>query len=341
VRHSGQYGVVVDLDAYAAAHQGEWDRLRALVRRRRLSGEESDELLDLYQRVATHLSQIRSSAPDPTVVQMLSGLLADARTKAMGVRTASWDGVGRFFAIQLPGMLYRTRAWWLTTLVVNLAVAFAIGVWVNRHPGVQTSFVPAKELQNLVQHEFAGYYSQYAAQDFAARVWTNNAWIAAVCIATGVLGLPVIYLLWMNTLNVGVMGGIMTAHGKTAEFFGLILPHGMLELTAVFVAAGVGLRLCWSWIDPGPRRRADALAEEVRSSAVVALGLVLVLLVSGVIEAFVTPSGLPTWARIGIGVLAELAFLAYVFVVGRHAVLAGESSDVDDLDRSAVAPVAA
>ena len=36
------------------------------------------------------------------------------------------------------------------------------------------------------------------------------------------------------------------------------------------------------------------------------------LLVSGLIEAFVTPSGLPTWARIGIGVLAELAFVAYV-----------------------------
>jgi hypothetical protein len=43
-----------------------------------------------------------------------------------------------------------------------------------------------------------------------------------------------------------------------------------------------------------------------------ALGLAGVLLVSGVIEAFVTPSGLPTWARIGIGVLAELAFVAYV-----------------------------
>ncbi|TWP33436.1 stage II sporulation protein M [Leekyejoonella antrihumi] len=331
----------MDLDAYVAAHQHEWNRLRVLVRRRRLSGEDADELLDLYQRVATHLSQIRSGAPDPMVVQMLSGLVADARTKATGVRTASWAGVGQFFAVQLPGMLYRTRAWWLSTLVVNVLLAFAIGIWVDRHPGVQTSFVPADQLQNLVQHEFSGYYSQYAAQDFAAHVWTNNAWIAAVCIATGVLGLPVIYLLWMNTLNVGVMGGIMSAHGRSAEFFGLILPHGMLELTAVFVAAGVGLRLCWTWIEPGPRRRADALAEEVRSSVVVVLGLVLVLLVSGVIEAFVTPSGLPTWARIGIGAAAEVGFLAYVFVIGRRAVLSGQSSDVADIDRAAAAPVAA
>ncbi|OKJ70291.1 hypothetical protein AMK30_25660 [Streptomyces sp. CB02460] len=33
---------------------------------------------------------------------------------------------------------------------------------------------------------------------------------------------------------------------------GLILPHGLLELTAVFVAVGTGLRLGWTVIDPGP-----------------------------------------------------------------------------------------
>jgi hypothetical protein len=57
---------------------------------------------------------------------------------------------------------------------------------------------------------------------------------------------------------------------------------------------------------------------------------VAVLLVSGLIEAFVTPSGLPTWARVGIGVLAEACFLAYVFVVGRSAVARGHTGDLDD-----------
>ncbi len=331
----------MDLDAYVAVHRPEWDRLRALIRRRRRTGAEVDELLDLYQRTATHLSQIRSSAPDPAVIRMLSSLLADARTRAMGTRNASWSGVARFFAVQLPGMLYRTKAWWLSTLAANVVVAFVIGAWVAHNPGVQTSFVSPQQLRQLVSHDFAGYYSQYAARDFAAQVWTNNAWVAAICIALGVFGLPVIYVLWTNVLNVAVIGGIMTSHGKAAEFFGLILPHGMLELTAVFVAAGAGLRLFWSWIEPGPRRRSDALASETRSTVVIVLGLVLVLLVSGVIEAFVTPSGLPTWARIGIGAAAEAAFLAYVFIPGRRAVLAGESSDVDALDQSAVAPAVA
>ena len=55
----------------------------------------------------------------------------------------------------------------------------------------------------------------------------------------------------------------------------------------------------------------------------------MVLAVSGVIEAFVTPSALPTWARIGVGVLAELAFLTYVFTLGRRAVAAGDTGDLE------------
>ena len=53
----------MDLDAYVAAHRAEWDRLEELSRRRRLTGAEADELVDLYQRVATHLSRGAVGAP--------------------------------------------------------------------------------------------------------------------------------------------------------------------------------------------------------------------------------------------------------------------------------------
>jgi len=71
------------------------------------------------------------------------------------------------------------------------------------------------------------------------------------------------------------------------------------------------------------------MAREGRTAGTVVLGLVVVLMVSGIIEAFVTPSGLPTWARIGIGVLAEAVFFAYVFVVGRSAARRGHTGDLD------------
>jgi uncharacterized membrane protein SpoIIM required for sporulation len=318
----------VDIDAYVAAHTGQWARLEQLSRRRRLSGPEADELVEAYQAVATHLSVVRSTAPDAALVSYLSSVLARARARTTGTRTVSWRDGGRFLSATFPAALYRTRRWWLGTLLLNVLTAAVMTTWLVQHPGAQSSLIPPAEAQRLVDVDFEAYYSEYAASHFAAQVWTNNVWVAALCIAFGVLGLPVLLVLFDNILNVAVIGALMISHGRGSLFFGLILPHGMLELTAVFVAAGVGLRLFWSWVEPRGRTRLQSLAEEGRAAVAVAMGLVLVLLVSGVVEAFVTPSGLPTWARIGIGGLTEAAFLLYVFGLGRRAFLAGHTGDL-------------
>ncbi|PID95967.1 MAG: hypothetical protein CSA84_07515 [Actinomycetales bacterium] len=331
----------MDLDAYVAAHAHEWARLEDLVKRgSKLRGTEADELLELYQRTATHLSEIRSTCPDPSVVAHLSSLLARARSCAGGSRASSWQDFIRFFMTTFPAALYRTRRWWLVTMVTFVAVSFLVGWYFYVNPNLESTLASPEEIQELVTHDFENYYSEYAAGSFAFRVWTNNAFIAAMCIALGVFGLPVVWLLWDNLLNIAIIGALMWRYDRADLFFGLILPHGMLELTAVFVAAGVGLRVFWSWVEPGPRSRLTAVAHEARAAMSVALGLIVVLFVTGVIEGFVTPSPLPTWVRIGIGIWAELLFFAYVFIVGRQAARAGATGDVDAVDQGDAAPVA-
>ena len=319
----------MDLDAFVSAHRGEWDRLQQLSRQRKLSGAQADELIGLYQQVATQLSVIRSAAPDPALMARLSTLVARARAAATGSHDPAWRDVTRFFLVVFPAALYRTRRWWGLVALASVLVGLAVGWWVAANPAVQASVASPQQVKALVQNDFQAYYSQYAASSFAAKVWTNNAWVAALSIAFGVLGLPVLYVLASNAVNVGLVGGLMAANGRLGLFFGLILPHGLLELTAVFVAAGTGLRLFWAWVEPGPRTRTQALGLEGRAAASVVLGLVVVLAVSGVLEAFVTPSPLPTWARVGIGALVEAAFLAYVFTLGRRAAGAGETGDLD------------
>lgn len=319
----------MDLDAYVLAHAHEWQRLEALLQRRRLSGDEADELVESYQLVATHLSVVRTSAPDGALVAHLSSLLARARNRAAGARTGSWRGVAGFFTERFPAALYRLRWWWLGCLVANVVVAAVMMVWLLDHPNVEQSLLSPAEIDRLVNQDFAGYYSEYAASHFAAQVWFNNAWVATLSIALGILGFPVVYLLFRNIANLAIIGSIMTRADRGAQFWGLITPHGLLELTAVFVAGGVGLRLFWSWVAPGDLTRSQSMAREGRTAGTVALGLVVVLFISGVIEAFVTPSGLPTAARVGIGIVAELGFFAYVFVVGRSAVARGHTGDID------------
>ncbi len=330
----------VDLDAYVLAHSHEWARLEALVGRRgKLTGAEGDELLDLYQRTATHLSEVRSTSPEPALVAHLSSLLARARSRAVGTRSTSWSDVVRFFVETFPAALYRTRRWWLVTMAINVVVAFVIGWWFYVNPQFESSLASPSEIEQLVSHDFEDYYSEYAAASFALKIWTNNAWVTALCISLGVFGFPVLLLLWQNIVNVAVIGALMWRYDRASLFFGLILPHGILELTAVFVAAGVGLKIFWGWIEPGPRTRMTAIAEEGRAAMSVALGLVVVLFISGIIEAFVTPSGLPTWARIAICLLAEAAFMTYVFTLGRTAVRRGLRGDVARTDQGDAAPV--
>jgi uncharacterized membrane protein SpoIIM required for sporulation len=319
----------VDLDAYVLTHAREWERLEELTRRRRLTGAESDELVDRYQQVATHLSVVRTAAPDASLIAHLSSLLARSRNRAVGTRVGTWRGVASFFVDRFPAALYRLRHWWLATMAVNVVVGAAMMTWLLEHPVVEQSLLSPEAVDRLVKEDFEGYYSEYAAGHFAAQVWVNNAWVAALCIALGVLGAPIVYLLFQNIANVAVIGSIMTRHDQGQRFWGLLLPHGLLELTAVFVAAGVGLRLFWSWVEPGELSRSQSLAHEGRTAGTVALGLVVVLLVSGLIEAFVTPSPLPTWARIAVGLVAEAVFLAYVFVLGRRAVGRGHTGDLD------------
>lgn len=331
----------MDLDAYVAAHQPSWQRLDQLARQRRLSGAESDEILDLYQRVATHLSVIRSTAPDAGVVGYLSALLARARARAAGTRALSWRDVVEYFTRTFPAALYRLRWWWITTLALSFSLIGVVMWWMVSHPRIESSLASPGEIDQLVNNDFASYYSEYAASSFAFRVWTNNFWLAATAIVLGIFCLPVIYILINNVINVAVVGSMMVRHGRGDLFFGLILPHGMLEMTCLFVSSAVGLKLFWTWVSPGARTRARALAEEGRSALAVAMGLVVVLLVTGIIEAFVTPSGLPTWARIGVGISAEIAFFAYVFTLGRNAYLDGATGDFEDeADRGYIAPVA-
>jgi uncharacterized membrane protein SpoIIM required for sporulation len=332
----------MDLDAYVAAHRHEWDRLEMLLGRarspRRLTGPEVDELVDLYQRTATHLSVVQSAGRDAALIAKLSSLVARARGAVAGGRQALWQDVARFLREDFPAVCYRTRWWWLGSAAAFALVATAYGFFIAHSPEAQLAVAPPDVVQRLVEHDFKDYYSSAPAQDFTSRVFTNNVYVAAQEILFGFLLLPGIYVLYQNALNVGVAGGLMSANGHTGEFFGLILPHGILELTAVFVASGLGLKLGWTIVDPGGRARATALAQEGRALVVGALGLAVLLLTSGIIEGFVTPSGLPTWLRIGIGVIAEALFLVWVFVYGRRAFNAGVTGDLRDDLRGDEAP---
>ncbi|WP_442928237.1 stage II sporulation protein M [Microbacterium sp. USHLN186] len=316
----------MDADTLADVRRPEWERLNGLARKRRLTGAEVDELILRYRAASADLAELKTSVGDSPQGAYLSTILAAARLRLTGAGDNVLAQASRFFTRQLPAALYRIR--WTTAVIAAAFVLVVLlsGAWIAADPALVATLGPADALRQYAEEDFVDYYGSGAS--FAGMVWLNNAWIAMQCVLFGVTGVWPVWMLVQNAMGLGVAGAVMSAYGHLDTMLLHILPHGMLELTAIFVAAAAGLHVFWSWAVPGRRSRAQSLAAGGRSLATVAIGLVFVLLLSGLVEGFVTGSALPWPVKIGIGGLALSAFVFYMLVMGRRAARLGESGDL-------------
>ncbi len=295
----------------------------------------------LYRSAASDLATVRSAAPEPALVTRLSMLLAGSRVWLTGARHIRSGDIGRMLTLSLPAALYRVRWWGVVTSLIVVVLAWVAGYYTLHHPDALNLVGDAQTRQTIADEEFASYYTEYDNTSFAATVFTNNALLAAQCIAFGVTGVYPLILLYNTVLQIGVAGAVMAEHDALDIFFQLLAPHGLLELSAVFMAAGAGLRVFWTLLVPGGRPRGEALSEVFRTLLLVAFGLAMTLFVSGLLEGYVTPSTMPWLAKVIIGALACAAFWVWVFVGGRSAMRRGFTGDDNKEFTAEVAPYAA
>jgi uncharacterized membrane protein SpoIIM required for sporulation len=315
----------MDIDGFIVTNQPAWIRLSQLVvvarRPKRLAPGELDELIHLYQRVSAHLSHARAYYADPGLTARLTSLVANANAVIYSKgRGRPLRAAGRFFADSFPAAVWFGRRFVGVAALLLLVPAAAMAIWFANSDAVQDLVLPPEVEAAALEAEFEEYYSSQAAEQFAGQVFINNIQVSFLAFAGGILlCVPTALLLAYNGLSVGIWAGFFAEIAHLGKFFGLILPHGLLELTAVFIAAAAGLQLGWAVIAPGDRTRARALADQGRRSVVIVIGLVFVFSAAAVIEAIVTPSGLPTAVRVGIGLAVETVFLAYLASRGRMA----------------------
>lgn len=316
----------VDIDRFITANQPVWDRLEALTGggAGSVSEDEVADLVNLYQQTSAHLSYARTYLRDPSLVAALSQLTGRAGAVIYGTRPRTLRTLGRYVADTFPAALWHIRWFVLASAALFLLPALGVGMWMANSPEALNALAPPALREAYVQEDFEAYYSSQPASVFASQVTTNNVQVAILAFAAGILGcLITAYILVANGANVGFAAGLFAAAGQQPRFWGLILPHGLLEITAALVAGATGLRLGWTIIDPGDRPRGEALAEEARRAITVVIGLALVFVVAGAIEGFVTGSSLPAWARVGVGIAAEAVFVSYAVLRGRAAAARG------------------
>ena len=334
----------MDIDRYLARNEAAWSRLRALTAKARrgvsrLSPDELDELVQLYQRTSAHLSYVRTYYRDAGLTARLTTLVADAGSVIYGARPRTLRAMGRFFTTTFPAAVWHTRRLVLISAALTFLPSLALGVWLANSDRAVDAAAPDAVREAYVEEDFEAYYSSEPAAQFATEVFVNNVQVSILAFAAGILLCVVTAgILVLNGANLGFAAGLFVAAGEAPRFWGLILPHGLLELTAVVIAGGAGLRLGWTVIDPGDRLRGEALAEEGRRAVVIVLGLVAAFGAAGLIEGFVTGSALPTVVRVGVGIAVEAAFLLYVVAQGRAAATRGLTGLLgEDDDRVAAA----
>jgi uncharacterized membrane protein SpoIIM required for sporulation len=305
----------MDIDAFVVRNQGVWLRLGQLTdiarRPRSMTPDQLDELLQLYQRTSAHLADARVTyAGDQALVGRLTLLVSDAHTVLYSRRDVELRrGLREFATVTFPRAVHGIR-WSILAATLLTVVPWAVmNVWLAVSPRAVDATAPAALRDQYIHGSFVDYYRSESASAFANQVFWNNVRVAILAFALGILLCVVTALLLAyNGASVGVAGGLFTNVGEWQKFWGLILPHGMLELSAVIVAGAAGLRIGWTVIDPGDRLRTVALGEEGRRAGTVLMGLVVAFLMAALVEGFVTGRPWPTAIRIGIGATAFVLF---------------------------------
>lgn len=332
----------MDVDRYIADNQPTWDRLAWLTTRARrrvgaLDDAELDELVQLYQRVATQLSHARTYLGDTALTARLTRLVADAHAVIYGRRARTIRTLRAFFAYTLPAAVWSIRRSIAVSTLLLLVPVVVMIVWLTNDPEALDAVASPAERAAIVDEEFAAYYSEQPSAQFATLVGVNNIRVSFVAFVFGTpLVVPGAYVLITNGVHVGEVGAILTAAGEADLFWTLIIPHGLLELTAVVLAAAAGIHLGWTLVAPGDRPRGEALADEGRRAAAVVLGLVAFFVVAALIEGFVTGSALPIGAKVAIGAAVWLAVVLYLVVQARAARRLGLTGRLGELDRAEV-----
>lgn len=283
------------------AHRDRWNELSELLDRgglARLSVAEVKRLCRLYRQVTVDLSQARAGGDDPRLLVYLNSLAARAHGRVYATRRVRLRGAVEFALTGFPRIVRRNGRAVGAAAAVFLLTTVASFAAVVRNPEVAYSLFDERmvEFENVrlekQQGEYRGNFTFDARQSpaVAAQIIGNNVKVAVFAFALGSLGCVLgLFLLVYNGRMLGTLSGLVWNGGYFVGFYSLIMTHGVLELSAICIAAAGGLRLGWALIAPGRLARGDAFRAASGDAFGLLAGASLMLVVAGVIEAFVTP----------------------------------------------------
>ncbi|MBX2999553.1 MAG: stage II sporulation protein M [Caldilineaceae bacterium] len=310
------------MDTFVGRRQADWRRLETLVKTAKSSAESLSagdlyELGRLYRSATSDLALAQRDFPSAQVTIYLNQLVA--RTYALLYREEPlrWQQFKQFYRERFP--LYFRQLWPYTAaafliFLIPALVAFGV-VWAD--PDTIYTFLGAtpgtRELVRSVEEgKLWTDIAPSVRSAASAMILTNNIGVMFMAFAgSATAGIFTLFILLLNGVNIGAVFGLLQAHSLSGGLAEFVIAHGFIELSVIFLAGGCGLYVGEALIRPGLLSRKDALVVRARLAVAVILGCVPLLILAGIIEGFISPSGLPWVLKLLVGTGTGVALYWY------------------------------
>ncbi|MEO8897666.1 MAG: stage II sporulation protein M [Candidatus Dormibacter sp.] len=311
----------MNVDAFIADRRERWQELETMLRHSRrgrlrdIPAAQLERFGALYRDAASDLAIARRDYPDQDITVFLNNICTRAHPMLFRSAPVGAHELVRGFLLGVPRTFRARRTYVLVSLALLAGGAIAGWLAVDLRPDLRASLIPASGFDQLARGQVNGLPN---APLLGTVIITNNIKVAAVCFLGGALaGLPTAFILAANGWMLGTIAAAVHQGGYDLAFWSLIVPHGVLELSIIVIAGATGLYVGDAILRPGLLSRSEAFSRAALGSLGLAAGTASLLIVSGLVEAYVSPSGLPAGAKLLVGAVIGAALYSWLLLAGR------------------------
>jgi uncharacterized membrane protein SpoIIM required for sporulation/uncharacterized RDD family membrane protein YckC len=309
-----------------------WERFRRVVERVRAVGLRSldegavAEFAARYRELTADLARARTYGASSGTIYALERLAGAAHNLLYRPVERPFAGTWRFLLGGFPRLARRLRVPIGVAALLLYGTGLLVFLLVTGDPDHERrlgdpGMIARAERAREPGTDYRDTWGEFwiGSDVLSSMIIANNVQVSFLAFAGGVLaGLGTMALLIFNGLHLGVAFAVFANRQVLENLGAFVLPHGFIELTAIAIAGGAGLWMGSGLVLPGRRRRLEAFASRAREAVALIGGVVVMLLVAGLVEGFLSPSRLPAILKVVAGLVFAAATLHYLLVVGRE-----------------------
>jgi len=318
---------VINQNDFTVQYGEQWQQFEAMLDALDRRKPAAAEFPALYRQICHHLALGRDRGYSSHLVARLNRMVLRGHQHLYGVRRDSKSWLLHFLAAGFPAAVRTEAQLILLALALLVIPAIGMGIAIHYAPELVYSMLDPEQVREFEEmyRPDADHVGRRRDREstgdflmFGYYIW-NNIQVAFQCFASGfLLGVGPIFFLVYNGLLMGAVASHLQHAGYTQTFYSFIIGHGAFELTAIVFAGAAGLRLGLALLSPGRLRRSQALKAAAQKALPVVYGLIGMLVIAAMLEAFWSSSSLiPPGAKLAMGAVYWAGMLTYFFTRGR------------------------